>query len=93
MQRAAAQPLESILARVPVPKPSSLAADTAVELLQAPQGAIVKEGSASGKQIRRTRKQPPAQAEPAQASSVRSLSMQLIKIVFTARKSSCSLEF
>lgn len=54
-QRATLQPLDLLLGRTPVQKATQTVKDAAVELLRAPDGAVVKEGSASGKQIRRTK--------------------------------------
>ncbi|BDA50943.1 hypothetical protein COCOBI_17-1620 [Coccomyxa sp. Obi] len=55
MKRATLQPLDLILGRTPVQRASQTAKEAAVELLRAPDGAVVKEGSASGKQIRCTK--------------------------------------
>lgn len=69
LQRAALQPLELLLGRAPVPKPAEVAADIAVDALRAPAGAIVKEGGASGKQIRRSKQQPVAKKQPSHVRS------------------------
>lgn len=71
LQKIPEEALGSLLGRAPVARAAGLGLDLARELLHTPDGAIVKEGGASGKQIRRSFPVQQLPSEDKQGSIVR----------------------